>query len=263
MCTCVIRLIVIGRILNMDNKGILNTNKNYWDNNADEWFGVTALPTYGVQFATEDDLKLFGDVSGKKMLDIGCGSGHSLKYHGDNNAAELWGIDISEKQVESAKKYLYEFGYVPKLINTPMEVECGIPLDYFDFVYSIYAIGWTTDLKETFKLISSYLKKGGIFIFSWKHPLHHCVVVEENKLIFKNDYFDENWFTYQLDDFDITLCNRKISTYINTLAKAGFIVEQMVEETDKATMAKTCELDNRSKKAKMLPLSFIIKARKL
>jgi len=38
---------------------------------------------------TEDELKLFGDVSGKKMLDIGCGSGHSLKYHGDNNADEL------------------------------------------------------------------------------------------------------------------------------------------------------------------------------
>jgi hypothetical protein len=66
-----------------------------------------------------------------------------------------------------------------------------------------------------------------------------------------------------LNDCDITLCNRKISTYINTLAKAGFVVEQMVEETDKETMESTCDLDNRLKKAKMLPLSFIFKARKL
>jgi len=246
----------------MDSKNILAINENYWNNNADEWFGVTALPTYGVQFVTEDELKLFGDVSGKKMLDIGCGSGHSLKYHGDNNAAELWGLDISKKQIENANNYLTECGYAPKLTNAPMEAECGIPKDYFDFVYSIYAIGWTTDLQGTFNRIASYLKKDGIFIFSWKHPLHHCVIVEEDKLIFKNDYFDELWFTYLLDGCDITLCNRKISTYINALAKAGFVVEQMVEATDKATMALTCELDDRSKKAKMLPLSFILKARK-
>ena len=91
----------------------------------------------------------------------------------------------------------------------------------------------------------------------------HCVVVEEDKLIFEKDYFDESWFTYLLDGCDIVLCNRKISTYINTLAKAGFVVEQMVEETDKATIASTCNIDNRSKKSKMLPLSFIFKVRKL
>ncbi len=209
----------------MDSKSIHNINKNYWDTNADEWFGVTALPTYGVKFVTEDELKLFGDVSGKKLLDIGC-------------------------------------GYTPKLINSPMEIECGIPKDYFDFVYSIYAIGWTTDLQGTFNRIASYLKKGGIFIFSWKHPLHHCVTVEEDKLVFKNSYFDEHWFTNQLDGGAITLCNRKISTYINALARAGFIIEQMIEETDKETMASTPN-DDKSKKAKMLPLSFIFKARKL
>lgn len=247
----------------MDSKNILNTNKSYWDNTADEWFGVTALPNYGVQFVTENELKLFGDVSGKKMLDIGCGSGHSLKYHGDNNAVELWGVDMSTRQIENANKYLTESGYIPKLINAPMEVECGIPKDYFDFVYSIYAVGWTTDLQGTFNRIASYLKKDGVFIFSWKHPLHHCVVVEEDKLIFKNDYFDENWFTYPSDGFDITLCNRKISTYVNTLAKAGFAIEQMVEETDMETMTSRGDIDNRSKKAKMLPLSFVIKARKL
>jgi len=245
------------------NNSILKTNKNYWDSNADDWFGVTALPQYGVQFVTEDELKLFGDVSGKKMLDIGCGSGHSLKYHGDHKAAELWGIDISEKQIGNANKYLNECGYTVKLFNAPMEAECGIPKDYFDYVYSIYAVGWTTDLQGTFNRIASYLKKDGIFIFSWKHPLHHCVDMEENKLIFKNDYFDESWFTYQLDDCDITLCNRKISTYINALAKAGFVVEQMVEETDKATMEAGGELSGRTKKAQMLPLSFVFKARKL
>lgn len=49
----------------------------------------------------------------------------------------------------------------------------------------------------------------------------------------------------------------------DALAKAGFVIEQMVEETDKATRSAIGEIDNRSKKEKMLPLSFIFKARKL
>ena len=65
----------------MNRDEILKTNKCYWDTYADLWFGTTALPTYGVHFVTEDELQLFGDVSGKKMLELCCGSGHSLKYH--------------------------------------------------------------------------------------------------------------------------------------------------------------------------------------
>ena len=60
------------------------------------------------EILTEDDLRLFGDVSGKKLLEICCGSGHSLKYHADRKAAELWGVDISDKQIENADAYLKE-----------------------------------------------------------------------------------------------------------------------------------------------------------
>lgn len=167
----------------MEEKKIHQVNKTYWNKNADSWFGVTALPEYGVQFVTENELHLFGDVTGKTMLEIGCGSGHSLKYHADRNAGELWGVDISQKQLENAEKMLSENNYFPKLICAPMEEDCGIPKNYFDFVYSIYAIGWATDLDKVFQRISSYLKPNGMFIFSWKHPLHGCTVIDEGELI--------------------------------------------------------------------------------
>lgn len=256
----------------MEKYSIIKTNKTYWDTNADAWFGTTALPTYGVKFVTEDDLHLFGDVAGKKMLEICCGSGHSLKYHADRNAGELWGVDLSNRQIENAKAYLREHGYTAKFICSPMEAELDIPTDYFDFVYSIYGIGWTTDLQGTFKKIASYLKKDGIFIFSWHHTLYYCVarscdlahnVIENNKLIFSRSYFDESYFTMPVDGNEIILCNRKISTYINALAQAGFCVEQMIEQTDNETM-ESVEIDSdKTKKAKMLPISVCFKARKL
>jgi len=43
----------------MEINKIHNTNRNYWNTNADAWFGTTALPDYGVKFMTEDDLHLF------------------------------------------------------------------------------------------------------------------------------------------------------------------------------------------------------------
>ena len=256
----------------MHSKNILKTNEDYWNEHADLWFGTTALPTYGVKCVTEDELKLFGDVTGKKMLEICCGSGHSLKYHADRNAGELWGVDLSSQQLKNAQAYLEEHGYTANLICSPMEADLDIPTDYFDYVYSIYGIGWTTDLEGTFNKIASYLKQDGTFIFSWHHTLNHCVawsiaerkeVIVDNALVLSRSYFDESYFEMPVHDSKIILCNRKISTYINALAKAGFMVEQLVEETDEAILSATENLTDKEKKAQMLPLSFIIKAKKV
>ena len=250
----------------MNNETIMDNNRNYWNENADLWFGTTALPEYGVKFVTEDDLHLFGNVSGKKLLEICCGSGHSLKYHAERNAGELWGLDISQKQLDHAKALLSENGYAAKLICSPMEADIDIPKDYFDFVYSIYGIGWTTDLQGTFKKLASYLKKDGIFIFSWHHTLNYCVawsceerreILENDKLIFHKSYFDETYFKMPIHNSEVILCNRKISTYVNALAGAGFVIEEMIEQNDMQN------IDSDDIKAKMVPISVCFKARKL
>ena len=250
----------------MNNNLIMDNNRNYWNENADLWFGTTALPEYGVKFVTEDDLHLFGNVSGKKLLEICCGSGHSLKYHAERNAGELWGLDISQKQLDHAKALLSENGYAAKLICSPMEADVDIPKDYFDFVYSIYGIGWTTDLQGTFKKLASYLKKDGIFIFSWHHTLNYCVawsceerreILENDKLIFHKSYFDETYFKMPIHNSEVILCNRKISTYVNALAGAGFVIEEMIEQNDMQN------IDSDDIKAKMVPISVCFKARKL
>ncbi len=140
----------------MNKYSVHETNSFYWDTKGNDCLGAIVLPFYGA-FVSEEKCQLFGDVSGKKMLEIGCGNGQSLQYHGERNASELWGIDLSEKQIEKAKQLLTACGFSANLIRSPMEEECGIPEDYFDFVYSIYAIGWTTDLEGTFCRIASYL----------------------------------------------------------------------------------------------------------
>lgn len=146
-----------------------------------------------------------------------------------------------------------------------MRVFRKIDLFSFDFVYSIYAIGWTSDLEGTFRRIASYLKKNGVFIFSWSHPIHKCVVAENDKLIFNKSYFDESWYSVSPDlagEGKLTLSDRKLSTYVNALAKTGFVIEQMIEETDEDLMQSWDQNSDFAQRAKLIPLTMVIKARK-
>lgn len=247
----------------MDNQQIIAQNRVAWDAIADDWFGRTALPTWGISAPTEYSLHLLGDLHGKRILDLGCGSGHSLSWCAAQGAADLWGLDLSAHQLKNAAGLLSGLPYTLK--NQPMEDSSGIPVNYFDAVYSVYAIGWTTDLYTTFHHVSTYLKPGGIFVFSWDHPLMHCTSSEGNCVKFDGSYLDEGPFSSEKGGWPFTMQNRKLSTYINTLSAAGLFVETVVEETEYSDLD-TPEILSRvyytPVKARHFPLSVIIKARK-
>ncbi len=44
--------------------------------------------------------KWFGDLSSKKVLDLGCNAGNSLSYYLAENSQDYIGIDLSEKAIE-------------------------------------------------------------------------------------------------------------------------------------------------------------------
>lgn len=250
---------VLGQAANVDMNvsEVHNTNVEFWNTIGSEFLGVTALPKWGGYLPSEEKLNLLGDLSGKRVLEIGCGNGYSLEYAAGLGAGELWGLDISENQIKKAKKYLESQGINANLICSPMEDECGLPTDYFDMVFSVYGIGWTTNLDKTFERIYSYLKKDGVFVFGWSHPIHKCVSVENGRLIFSNSYFNEEWYQADMSDKEIMLSNRMLSTYINALAGNGFVIEKLIEKTDKEkAMASNNDF---GRKALMLPTAFAIR----
>lgn len=236
------------------------TNTEFWNTVGSDFLGITSLPSWSEFLPSEEKLNLLGDLTGKRFLEICCGNGRSLEYASKCGAADLWGLDISENQITQAKEYLSVKIIKANLLCSPMENECGVPTDYFDVVFSVFGIGWTTDLNTTFKRICSYLKDGGSFVFSWSHPIHKCVSVENEALIFSNSYFDENWYRADMGDSSIMLSNRMLGTYINVLSDTGFVIEKLIEETDKEK-TESANSDF-GKKALMLPTAFVIKARK-
>ncbi|MFT4413778.1 class I SAM-dependent methyltransferase [Fredinandcohnia humi] len=246
---------------------ILKQNKKSWDIVAHHFNGVDALPSYGPYTQTEDELKLFGNVKNQRVLEIGCGSGHSLRYMAKKGGSELWGVDISEKQIETAKETLKDLN--PHLYRAPMEEDIGLPKEYFDVVFSIYAIGWTTDLAETFALINSYLKPGGYFIFSWDHPLYPHLQSQNGKIYLDGTYQKEGHTTYEKfkgEDASVVIPKRKMSTYINELVKAGFTIDSVIESEVSASYDSSKEeVSDRYYslyKARRFPTTMIIKVLK-
>ncbi len=78
-------------------------------------------------------------------------------------------------------------------------------------------------------------------------------------MIFGTSYFDESYYKMPVHDSKVVLCNRMISTYVNALAKAGFVIEQMIEQN----VNDMDDSSDKAQKAKMIPISVCFKARKL
>lgn len=238
---------------------IHETNRRFWEEGAAEYLGAISLPKYGA-FLSEESCHLLGDLTGQKILEIGCGAGESLCWMRKQGARELWGLDISPEQLRKAEENLRNAGASAKLILSPMEEGTALPQNYFDCVVSIYGIGWSTNLLRTFRRIFDTLKPGGTFVFSWSHPIHKCVAIENDLLLWKKSYFDERWYQAATPGGTLSLSDRKLSTYLNALAETGFILEKLVEESEDALLA--ANPGAFAEKAKQVPATFVVKTRK-
>lgn len=110
---------------------------------------------------------LFPPLSGKSVLDLGCGYGWHCKFSEEQGAKEVLGIDLSEKMIAEARKR-----------NSGRRITyrvCGIdayeyPRDAWDCVISNLALHYIPDLDQVFRRVHETLKRGGIFLFNIEHP---------------------------------------------------------------------------------------------
>jgi ubiquinone/menaquinone biosynthesis C-methylase UbiE len=103
---------------------------------------------------------MFYDLKGKRVLDVGCGTGRVLAKLRDSGAS-LFAADISEKMVAITKKKFPDVKTVVASIEKlPFEDES------FDVVFAMFVIVHLKDLQKAFDEVYRVLKNGGIFILS-------------------------------------------------------------------------------------------------
>lgn len=245
----------------------LSINRRGWDYSAPRFFGGTALPSYGPLGPSEDALGFLPPTTGTRILELGCGSGHSLLYLARRGAEELWGLDLSPVQIGFAKDVLASLGPRAHLVESPMELDPGLPRGYFDLVLSVYGLGWTTDLDATFRNIARYLRPGGTLVFSGEHPAYSCLEFRPDGYAVVRPYTEvgperhESW-----SGTPIVIQRRPLSAFLNSMVAAGLRFEALVEsDVDPAFVEPRHEDPARwysVARATAMPATFVIRATK-
>lgn len=160
----------------------MNSEENYLEINRNAWnqkteFHVKSDFYNQAGFLKGDtslnsiELKLLGNVKGKKILHLQCHFGQD-SISMSRMGAEVTGIDLSDKAIEQARQIAKETNSSAKFIccniyDLPEHLN-----EQFDIVFTSYGtIGWLPDLNKWANIIARFLKPGGRFVFVEFHPV--------------------------------------------------------------------------------------------
>lgn len=199
-----------------------------WDRLSDDYQAAHKIPTkyihYGPLCPTEDDLRLLGDVTGRNVVELGCGGGQcSIAFA--KRGARVIGVDLSERQLSYARKLASKENVNVKFIKAEIENLSAIPDGSQDIAFSAYAFQYVKNLRAGLDEVYSVLKSGGVFVFSLDHPFYWCFPEDTSELKVVRSYFNESPRKGGLG----REYPRSLSQLFNTLFESGFIVATIIE----------------------------------
>ncbi|WP_145134115.1 bifunctional 2-polyprenyl-6-hydroxyphenol methylase/3-demethylubiquinol 3-O-methyltransferase UbiG [Paenibacillus sp. Y412MC10] len=177
---------------------------------------------------------LLPDLQGKSVLDLGCGFGWHCRYAREQHAAEVVGVDISAKMLESAREQTDDPAIT--YLQAPIE-DIDFPDGHFDVVLSSLAFHYVQSFDTVCQKVHSCLKQGGAFVSSVEHPIFTSRPEQEwilddqgSPLYWPVDHYQDEGVrnTAFLTDHVIKY-HRTLSTYINDLIRTGFAITAVRE----------------------------------
>jgi toxoflavin synthase len=110
-------------------------------------------------------LKLIGDVQGKRVLDVACGEGHFTRMLRNAGAAEVVGVDISERMIELARE---QEAREPLGIEYRVEdAKTVVEHADFDLVVGVWLLVYAqtrAELAQMCRGVASRVSSGGRFV---------------------------------------------------------------------------------------------------
>lgn len=168
-------------------------------------------------------LSLLPDVSGKRVLDAGCGPGLYAQILKERGAAVV-SLDASPKMIELARTRL---GEDADLRLADLSKPLGLESSSFDLVLSPLVMDYIENWHATFAEYHRVLKPGGQFIFSVGHPFADYLYFRSEKY-FETEFVGSEWSGFGPKVYVPTF-RRSLSSIFAPLADAGFVVEKVIE----------------------------------
>jgi len=111
---------------------------------------------YGPSSPNEDDLKLLGDLAGKRVLELGCGGGQcSIAFA--LRGARVTGIDFAEGQLAFARKLAAEHGVEVEFLKHDIANLSPFAENSVDIVFSAFALMYLEDRLKVFREVPNFL----------------------------------------------------------------------------------------------------------
>lgn len=169
---------------------------------------------------------LLPDVSGLRVVDLGCGFGTACLDYARAGASSVVGVDPSERMLEIARRI--EDPVVTFIQGYAEDVE--FPAGSVDVVVSSLAMHYVADLSAVFARVRVWLAPTGVLVFSMEHPVITASPdgqTDEGWLL--RDYFrrgrrDTSWFVDGVVKY-----HRTVGDVVTGLVTAGFRLEALLE----------------------------------
>ncbi|PYM82357.1 MAG: SAM-dependent methyltransferase [Candidatus Rokuibacteriota bacterium] len=182
-----------------------------------------------------DLLALLPEVDGRRVLDLGCGAGQLARHLAATGAAEVVGVDASERMLALARaewahpRVTYWHGTIEKVAFPPAR---------FDLVVSSLVLHYVEDYQGLVQRIAEWLAPGGVLAYSTEHPIFTARLPGEGwvlddagrRIRWGLDHYadegarEETWFVP-----GVRKVHRMLATLINGLLDAGLIVDRVIE----------------------------------
>jgi SAM-dependent methyltransferase len=154
-------------------------NAEYTDRQARETWGK-GEPTWGTYGVPEAELKVLGDVAGKDVIELGCGTAYFSAWLARLGARPV-GLDVTPAQLETARRMMEERGIEFPLVEASAE---DVPLadDSFDLALSEYGASIWCDPTRWIPEAHRLLRPGGELVFLCSSPLATICMPDEGKI---------------------------------------------------------------------------------
>ncbi|MGW4368324.1 class I SAM-dependent methyltransferase [Nocardia takedensis] len=180
----------------------------------------------------EGDVGLLGEVAGRRILEIGCGSAPCSRWLADHGALPV-GLDLSRGMLERGVAAMARGGPRVPLVQAGAE---DLPFADASFDLACSAFGgvpFVADSARVMREVARVLRPGGRWVFSVNHPMRWIFLDDptENGLVATFSYFDRTPYV-EFDEAGSPVYvehHRTVGDRVREIVAAGLVVEDIVE----------------------------------
>jgi SAM-dependent methyltransferase len=176
---------------------------------------------------------LLPDLSGKRLLDLGCGFGWIARWAVSQEAAGVLGVDLSENMLARARAATVD----PRVLYLRADLESlELTEESFDVAFSSLALHYVENFARLVGQVFRSLVSGGHFVFSIEHPIY---MASMNPGWLKSGDGGRSWPVdhYAIEGERVTdwltkgvrKQHRMLGTTLNTLIDVGFAIRRVDE----------------------------------